>query len=636
MLRQVLVVREKETVYSRLYGKSLDAEGFTTVLNTLSKNLFDHGDPIETHDFFEYRITYSAHSSLRLIFMLITDLTDSVNLVKKEIKKFKDEFLMMFEDVFEDATEHFDRETFEIFDASADNIHRNLKPKICLVGFSGVGKTTITSLIKATEIPSQHVPTISGAISTIKIGKLIFALWDFAGQEQFSYLWDNFVKGADAVLVITDSTLENCEKSRFFLELKKQQAKSAKIAVIGNKQDLPGAMPTSEVERIMGVKSYSMVATDLHNREKMITIIADILDMSAEVSPLLAPLLEREKKMAEAEQAINDGEIMKAMHLYEELAELSLTLGDDNVSQVLMERAKKIRQIVQQSRPAEVEATEAARPAVSAPSTPVSETPERPKIAAPPPAAAQQPERPKIGAPPPATAAAPSRPPIVAPNLPASSTPSRPPLVGSGATPRPPITPSTVGKTPAPASPVAPASSPAPAPMPVPAAGGSGMSIDQMANMLAALKKKTSMPGVAPPQVQTAPASPGASIPRPGAIAKPVAPAVTPSAPVAPVTPAVSARPPLTPTPAAVSPVGDLGRSTPTTAEQREDISSKLTEVKIKLADTDQLLIELEMKNISGDLSDADFQDKSTRLNRMKTLLESQKKKYESLLAELG
>ncbi|GAH20676.1 unnamed protein product, partial [marine sediment metagenome] len=66
------------------------------------------------------------------------------------------------------------------------------------------------------EIPLQHVPTISGDIATIKIGKLFFRLFDFAGQEQFKFLWKNFIKESDAVLIITDSTIRNVEKSRYF------------------------------------------------------------------------------------------------------------------------------------------------------------------------------------------------------------------------------------------------------------------------------------------------------------------------------------------------------------------------------------------------------------------------------------
>jgi len=242
----------------------------------------------------------------------------------------------------------FDSKTFEVFDPIIDVIHKNLRPKISLVGFSGVGKTTITKLIRAEEIPMQHIPTITGDIATVRIGKLHFHLWDFAGQEQFSYLWNNFVKGSDAVLLITDSTLENIEKSKFFLDLVSEQAAHAHTAVIANKQDLKQASKPSQIERILGLKTYSMIAKDPSNRDKMIQIIADILEMSAEVSPLLKPLLERDKLIEEATNALKTADFDKAAILFDKISDLCIELGDDSLSKEFFEKSQKIKNMINQ------------------------------------------------------------------------------------------------------------------------------------------------------------------------------------------------------------------------------------------------------------------------------------------------
>jgi len=249
------------------------------------------------------------------------------------------DFLNLFEEILGDK---YDNKTFEVFDPVVDSIHKNLRPKISLVGFSGVGKTTITKLIRAEEIPMQHIPTITGDIATVKIGKLHFHLWDFAGQEQFSYLWNNFIKGSDAVILITDSTLENVDKSKFFLELIKEQAPHAHTAIIGNKQDLEGALSPTQIEKFLGLKTYSMIAKDPENRDKMIKIIADILEMSAEVSPLLKPLLERDKLIEEASIALESAEFEKAALLFDKISFLCIELGDDSLGKEFFEKSQKI------------------------------------------------------------------------------------------------------------------------------------------------------------------------------------------------------------------------------------------------------------------------------------------------------
>jgi small GTP-binding protein len=333
-------------IYYRQFGKALKDQVFKTLFTDLMKEAFAKGiDKVDYHDYYKYRISFITESKLELIFLFVTGLTDNFDNIKKELIKCKKEFLNLFEDIIKHK---YDDKTFVVFDPTIDATHKNLRPKISLVGFSGVGKTTITRLIKAEEIPMQHIPTITGDIATIKIGKLHFHLWDFAGQEQFSYLWNNFIKGSDAVLLITDSTLENVEKSKFFLELIKEQAPHAHTAVIGNKQDLEKAMKPDQIEKILGVKTYSMIAKDSANRDKMITIVADILEMSAEVSPLLQPLLKRDTYIEEATRALENAEFEKAANLFEKISDLCIELGDDSLGREFFEKSQKIISMLKQ------------------------------------------------------------------------------------------------------------------------------------------------------------------------------------------------------------------------------------------------------------------------------------------------
>ncbi|MFW9989047.1 MAG: ADP-ribosylation factor-like protein [Candidatus Odinarchaeota archaeon] len=340
MLRQVYILKNEKIIYNKNFGKAVPSEDFNKlyqeIIEVSSKGT---GIELDSYDYIQYKIVFSLVQDLGLMFMFITDLNDDQRQTKQELATLEREFL----DTFGENMENLDPSLMELLDPIMDSIHRNLKTKISLVGFSGVGKTTTTKLICATEIPSVHIPTITGKISTVKIGKLYFHLWDFAGQEQFSYLWNDFIIGSDAILVITDSTLENVEKSKFFIELIKEHAPYAHTAIIGNKQDLSDALNIEKIQEIIGLKTYSMVAIDPSNRDKMIQIIADILGISTDASPLLKPLFERDQLIKQAKESLENGDIAQTAKFFERISDLCLELGDDILYKEFYEKANKLK-----------------------------------------------------------------------------------------------------------------------------------------------------------------------------------------------------------------------------------------------------------------------------------------------------
>ena len=340
MLRQVYILKDEKILYNKNFGKAVPTEDYNKLYQDIMElTTIGTGIELDSYDYIKYKIVFILEKDLGLMFMFITDINDDLSQTKTELSNLQKEFL----DTFGDNIDNLDPSLMELLDPIMDSIHRNLKTKISLVGFSGVGKTTTTKLICASEIPSVHIPTITGKISTVKIGKLYFHLWDFAGQEQFSYLWNDFILGSDAVLIITDSTLENVEKSRFFIELIKEHAPYAHTAVIGNKQDLPDALRIQKIEEILGLKTYSMVAIDPNNRDKMIQIIADILGISTDASPLLKPLFERDQLIHQAKVSLENGDIAQTAEYFEKISDLCLELGDDSLYKEFYEKAKKLK-----------------------------------------------------------------------------------------------------------------------------------------------------------------------------------------------------------------------------------------------------------------------------------------------------
>ncbi|MFX1392831.1 MAG: ADP-ribosylation factor-like protein [Promethearchaeota archaeon] len=346
MLYQIYIVKDKIFLYEVYFKRVISKDEFNNLIEKLKEAALSKlKNVIGVYNDYKnkYKISYLTEKDLNLYFFFINGLSDKIEDIRKELYKLKKEFLNFFRDKLND---YIDPSLIELINPITYSIHRNLKPKISLVGFGGVGKTTTVKLIKKEEIPAVHIPTRSGEVSTIKIGKLYFQLWDFAGQEQFSYLWNSFIKGSDAILIISDSSLENVEKSKFFIELIKDEAPHARSVVIGNKQDLPDALSADKIEQILGLKTYSMVAIDPANRNKIIHIIIDLLEMSSDTSPLIRSLFERDQLMKEANEALENRNLLQALNLFEKVSDLCLELGDDYLYKECYKKIEKIKIIL--------------------------------------------------------------------------------------------------------------------------------------------------------------------------------------------------------------------------------------------------------------------------------------------------
>ena len=70
------------------------------------------------------------------------------------------------------------------------------KWKLVLVGDGGVGKTTFVKRHKTGEFEKKYVPTLGAEVNPIDFvtrkGRILFNVWDTAGQEKYAGLRDGY------------------------------------------------------------------------------------------------------------------------------------------------------------------------------------------------------------------------------------------------------------------------------------------------------------------------------------------------------------------------------------------------------------------------------------------------------------
>ena len=142
MLRQVYILREGNILYEKNFGRTLTFENFQSIYQEIQQDV-SRGllEEFGSSYFFKYRIIYTVDMNTKTLFIFIVGFNDDIEQVKIELNKLKKEFIH----TFGDSLESLDLSLLEMLNPTVESIHRNIKTKISLVGFSGVGKTTIAT-----------------------------------------------------------------------------------------------------------------------------------------------------------------------------------------------------------------------------------------------------------------------------------------------------------------------------------------------------------------------------------------------------------------------------------------------------------------------------------------------------------
>jgi small GTP-binding protein len=214
-----------------------------------------------------------------IIVVLAADIDDKDEEVSPKVENLLNKFIELYGEIFRSKKWNGERTHFNPFYDYIDKIV--LTPiKVSIIGYAGMGKSSLLRLICGKDINLEYIPTITADIATFNgLGKRQIALWDFAGQIQFSDLWQGLLRGTRIALLVTDSTYKSANDAKKILtDLIQRYYKDVIVIGIANKQDLPNHLTPKFVEKILNIPTYGMIATNADYRALIHEIISKAID----------------------------------------------------------------------------------------------------------------------------------------------------------------------------------------------------------------------------------------------------------------------------------------------------------------------------------------------------------------------
>lgn len=127
--------------------------------------------------------------------------------------------------------------------------------RILLLGLDNAGKTTILKVLASEDI--NHVtPTAGFNIKSVISEGFKLNVWDIGGQRKIRPYWRNYFENTDVLIYVVDAAdrkrLEETSVELFEL-LEDEKLIGVPLLVYANKQDLPNALPASELADSIGL-----------------------------------------------------------------------------------------------------------------------------------------------------------------------------------------------------------------------------------------------------------------------------------------------------------------------------------------------------------------------------------------------
>ncbi|KAI5062918.1 hypothetical protein GOP47_0021465 [Adiantum capillus-veneris] len=133
---------------------------------------------------------------------------------------------------------------------------------VCLVGRHGAGKTSLVNTLVhgPYSFSEDMIPTVGFNMKAFTKGKFRVRLWDVGGQARFRSMWERYCRGVSVIVFVVDAAdLYAIHAATLELHslLVCKSLQGIPLLVLGNKNDLPGALSQQELTSVMELSSLS-------------------------------------------------------------------------------------------------------------------------------------------------------------------------------------------------------------------------------------------------------------------------------------------------------------------------------------------------------------------------------------------
>jgi small GTP-binding protein len=141
------------------------------------------------------------------------------------------------------------------------------KVKICLIGATGVGKTSLTSRYVHSIFSETYLTTIGVRIETREVRRgqhvLQLVIWDLSGEDEFQSVQGSYVTGAAGYLLVVDGTRRvTIDSARRLEERVRTAAGRIPFVLVMNKADLAASWELEPADTaVLERKACSVIHT---------------------------------------------------------------------------------------------------------------------------------------------------------------------------------------------------------------------------------------------------------------------------------------------------------------------------------------------------------------------------------------